>query len=120
MDRHNVYSGSSVSTEPSITAAVERMLAAGQQLVVDRLELLLLDGKEALRRGLQAAIAGAFAVAALFCGWLCVNAAIGASLRESLPMAGILGILAAINVAIGTIAGIAARSLATPKTNSTR
>jgi hypothetical protein len=121
LDRQNMHTGSSVSTEPSITVAVERMLSAGQQLVVDRLELLLLDGKEALSRGLQAAIAGAFAVAALFCGWLCVNAAIAASLRQTLPMAGILGILAAINVAIGAIAGIAARSLATPqKTNSTR
>jgi hypothetical protein len=50
-----------------------------------------------------------------------VNAAIAALIRETLPMAGILGILAAINVAIGAIAGIAARALATPrKTNSTR
>jgi hypothetical protein len=121
LDRQNIHIGSSVSTEPSITAAVERMLAAGQQLVVDRLELLLLDGKQAFTSGLQAAIVAAFAVGALFCGWLCVNAAIAALLRETLPMAGILGILAAINVAIGAIAGIAARALATPrKTNSTR
>lgn len=112
--------GSYVSTEPSIIGAVERMLSASEQLVGNRLELLVLDGKEALSSGLQAAIPAAFAVAALFCGWLCVNGAIAASLRPTLPMAGILGILAAINVAIAAIAGIAARSLATPeKTNST-
>jgi len=105
--------GSSVSTEPSVTVAVERMVSATEQLVVNRLELLLLDGKAALSSGLQAVIAAAFAVAALFCGWLCVNGAIAASLRETLPMAGIFGILAGINVAIAAIAGIAARSLAT-------
>ena len=112
--------GSSVSTEPSVTGAVERMVSASEQLVVNRLELLLLDGKAALSSGLQAAVAAAFAVAALFCGWLCVNGAIAASLRQTLPMTGIFGILAAINVAIAALAGIAARSLATPqKTNST-
>ena len=106
---------SSVSTEPSITVAVERMVSASEQLVVNRLELLLLDGKAALSSGLQAAVAAAFAVAALFCGWLCVNGAIAASLRQTLPMAGILGILAGINVAIAGIAGITARSLVTPQ-----
>jgi Putative Actinobacterial Holin-X, holin superfamily III len=116
LDRENFHI---VSTEPSITDAVERMLSASQQFVINRLELLLLDGKQAISNALQAAIAGACAVAALFCGWLCVNAAIAASLRETLPMAGILGILAALNVVIAAIAGVAARSLATPqKTNS--
>src|SRR6476659_1039593 len=95
--------GSSVSTEPSVTVAVERMVAASEQLVVNRLELLLLDGKAALSSGLQAAVAAAFAVAALLCGYLCVNGAIAASLRQTLPMTGIFGTLAAINVAIAAI-----------------
>ena len=83
--------------------------------MVDRLELALLDAKQALIRGLRAAIAAAFAVAALFCGWLCVNATVAASLRERLSMASILGILAAINAGIGIIAGVTSRWLAAPQ-----
>jgi len=104
---------------PSIGTAVERMVSASQQLVADRLELLLLDGKQALIGGLQAAVAAAIAIAALSCGWLCVNAALAASPRERLPMAAILGVLVAINVAIGAIAGVAALSLAKPRGKNT-
>jgi hypothetical protein len=104
-----------VSEQPSMTGAVERMLEASQQLVVDRLELLLLDGKAALLRALQAGIAAGVAVATFFCGWLCVNAAVAASFRETLSLPGILAVLAVVNVAIAAAAMGAARHSEAPR-----
>jgi uncharacterized membrane protein YqjE len=104
-----------VTEQPSMTNAVERMLSASQQLVVDRLELLLLDGKEALLRALQAGIAAGVAVAAFFCGWLCINAAVAAWFRETLSLPGILAVLAAVNVAIAAAAVATARYSAAPR-----
>ena len=110
-----------VSDQPSMVNAVERMLSASQQLVVDRLELLLLDAKEALRRAVQAGIAGGVAVAAFFCGWLCINASMAASFRETLSLPGVLAVLAVINVAIATVAmGAAWRSAAPRQQNGGR
>jgi uncharacterized membrane protein YqjE len=105
-----------VSEQPSMANAVERMLSASQQLVVDRLELLLLDAKEALQRALQAGIAAGVAVAAFFCGWLCINAAVAASFRETLSLPGILAVLAVVNVAIAAAAIGVARHSGAPRT----
>jgi hypothetical protein len=77
--------------------AVERMLSASQQLVADRIDLLLLDAKDGLARGLEAGAAAGIAVAAFFCGWLCINAAAAAFFRETLSLPGILTVLAAVN-----------------------
>jgi uncharacterized membrane protein YqjE len=104
-----------VSEQPSMTSAVERMLSASQQLVVDRLELLLLEAKEALLRAVQAGIAAGVAVAAFFCGWLCINASVAASFRETFSLPGILAVLAVIDVAIAAVAIGAARRSGAPR-----
>src|SRR5262249_7768848 len=64
------------SEQPSVTSAVERVLSAGQQLLVDRLDLLLLEAKEGMSRGIEAAAVAGLAVGVFFCGWLCINASL--------------------------------------------
>jgi hypothetical protein len=91
------------------------MFSASQQLVADRIDLLLLDAKDGLARGLEAGAAAGIAVAAFFCGWLCINAAAAAFYFETLSLPGILTVLAAVNVGIAAVGIIAARQLGAPK-----
>jgi len=65
-----------VSEQPSMTSAVERVLSASQQLVVDRIDLLFLEAKEGMSRGIEAAVVAGVAVGVFFCGWLCINASL--------------------------------------------
>jgi hypothetical protein len=106
-----------IPDEPSMANAVERMLLAGQQLVVDRLDLMLLEGREGLIRVLPAGVAAGFAMAAFFCGWLCVNASLAVFFEGTAPLSGILAALAAVNVGVGILAVAAARQLVASKGN---
>jgi hypothetical protein len=100
---------------PSMGTAVERMLSASQQLVADRIDLLLLDAKDGLARALEAGAAAGIAAGAFFCGWLCINAAAAAFFRETLSLPGILTVLAAVNVGIAAFGIMAARQIGAPK-----
>lgn len=107
--------------QPSVTSAVERMLSASQQLVVDRMELVILEAKEVLTRGLLAAVVAGIALGAFFCGWLFINASLAIFFQETVSLSTILAGLAAINAGIGALAVLAARKLlgASQKTAST-
>jgi len=98
-----------------MTSAVERVLSASQQLVVDRLDLLFLEAKEGMHRGIEAAVVGGVAVGIVFCGWLCINASIAAYFQTTTSLPGILAALAAINLAAGALTIVAARQLAAPR-----
>jgi uncharacterized membrane protein YqjE len=104
-----------ISEQPSVTSALERVLSASQQLVVDRLDLLLLEAKEGMRRGIEAAAVAGLAVGVLFCGWLCINASLAAFFQTTASLPGVLAVLAAVNLGVGLFAVATARWLATPK-----
>jgi uncharacterized membrane protein YqjE len=99
---------------PSLTRAVERVVTSSQQLVVDRIDLVILEAKDALIRALQAGVAAGVAVALVFCGWLCVNATVAALFRETISLPAILAGLAAINGGVGIVGIFVARQLGTP------
>jgi hypothetical protein len=101
-----------------MVSAAERVLAASQQLVVDRIELLTLEAKDAMIRGLEAAVIAGAAVGVFFCGWLCINASLAFFFRTTAPLSGILAGLAVVNLAVGVAAIAAARWIATPKRNT--
>jgi hypothetical protein len=98
--------------------AAERVLTASQQLIVDRLDLLILEAKEGITRGLEAAVIAGAAVGVLFCAWLCINAALAVFFRPTASLSGILAVLAVINLGVGALAIASARQLATPKRNA--
>ncbi len=100
-----------------MTTAVERVLSASQQLVVDRLDLLLLEAKEGVSRGIEAAVVAVIAAGVFFCGWLCINASLAVFLQATTSLSGILAVLAAVNLGVGVFAITAARQLAAPKPN---
>jgi hypothetical protein len=104
-----------VSEQPSMTSAVERVLSASQQLVVDRIDLLFLEAKEGMSRGIEAAVVAGVAVGVFFCGWLCINASLAAYFQTTTSLPGILAVLAAVNLALGVVAIVAARQLAAPQ-----
>jgi uncharacterized membrane protein YqjE len=101
--------------QPSIANAVERVVTSGQQLVVDRIDLAILEAKDVLTRSLQAGVAAGAAVAVFFCGWLCINAMLAAFFRETVSLPYILAGLAAINIGAGVVAILVARHLAAPQ-----
>lgn len=101
--------------QPSITNAVERVVTSSQQLVVDRIDLVILEAKDVLTRALQAGVAAGVAVAVFFCGWLCINATLAAFFRETVSLPAILAGLAAINGGIGVMAILVARQLGAPR-----
>ncbi len=103
------------SEQPSMTSAVERVLSASQQLVVDRIDLLFLEAKEGMSRGIEAAVVAGVAVGVFFCGWLCINASLAAYFQTTTSLSGILAVLAAVNLALGVVAIAAARQLAAPQ-----
>jgi hypothetical protein len=107
-----------ISEHPSMTSAFERVLSASQQLVVDRLDLLLLEAKQGMSRGIAAAVVAGVAIGVFFCGWLCINAALAVFFRATASLSGILVVLAALNLGIGVFAIAAARQLVTPKPNA--
>jgi hypothetical protein len=104
-----------ISEQPSVTSALERVLSASQQLVVDRLDLLLLEAKEGMSRGIEAAAVALLAAGVLFCGWLCINASLAVFFRTTASLPGILATLAVVNLGVGLFAITTARRLATPK-----
>jgi uncharacterized membrane protein YqjE len=104
-----------ISEQPSVTSALERVLSAGQQLVVDRLDLLLLEAKEGMSRGIEAAAVAGLAVGVFFCGWLCLNASLAVFFQTTASLPGVLAALAAVNLGVGLFAVATARRLATPK-----
>jgi uncharacterized membrane protein YqjE len=106
------------SEQPSMTSAVERVLSASQQLVVDRLDLLLLEAKQGMNRGIEAAVVAGFAVGVIFFGWLCINAALAVWFRETASLSGILAVLAIVNLGVGASAIVMARQLAMPGVNA--
>jgi hypothetical protein len=99
-------------------SAAERVLSASQQLVVDRIDLLILEAKAAMIRGLEAAVIAGIAVGVFFCGWLCINASLAFFFKATASLSGILAVLAAVNLGVGLFAIAAARLLATPKRNT--
>jgi uncharacterized membrane protein YqjE len=101
--------------QPSITNAVERVVTSSQQLVVDRIDLVILEAKDVLTRALQAGVAGGVAVAVFFCGWLCINATLAALFWETVSLPAILAGLAAINAGVGVVAILVARHLSAPR-----
>jgi hypothetical protein len=110
-----MVSDAATPEQPSMTSAVERVLSASQQLLVDRFDLLILEAKEGLTRGLQAAMLAGVAVGVLFCAWLCINASLAVFFKATASLSGILAALAAVNLGVGVFAIVAARQLATPK-----
>ena len=104
-----------VSEQPSMTSAVERVLSASQQLVVDRIDLLLLEAKEGMSRGIEAAVVAGVAVGVFFCGWLCINASLAVYFQTTASLSGILAALAAVNLALGVVAIVVARQIAAPQ-----
>ena len=104
--------------QPSITSAVEHVVMSSQQLVVDRIDLLILEAKDILTRGLQAAVAVGVAVTVFFCGWFCINAALAAYFRDIVSLPAILAALAAINAGVGGLAILVARQLGAPRRNT--
>ena len=101
-----------------MTSAVERVLSASQQLVVDRLDLLLLEAKQGMSRGIEAAVVASVAVGVLLCGWVCINAALALFFRATASLPGILAVLAAVNLGVGVFAILVARQLAMPIANA--
>jgi uncharacterized membrane protein YqjE len=101
--------------QPSITNAVERVVTSSQQLVVDRIDLVILEAKDVLTRALQAGVAAGVAVAVFFCGWLCINATLAALFWETVSLPAILAGLAAINAGVGVVAILVARHLSAPR-----
>jgi hypothetical protein len=104
-----------IPEQPSVTSALERVLSASQQLVVDRIDLLLLEAREGMNRGIEAAAAAGLAVGVFFCGWLCINASLAVFFQKNASLPGILAALAAVNLGVGLFAVATARRLATPK-----
>jgi hypothetical protein len=107
-----------ISEQPSVTSALERVLSASQQLVVDRLDLLLLEAREGMSRGIEAAAVAGLAVGVFFCGWLCINASLAVLFQKNASLPGILAALAAVNLGVGLFAVATARRLATPKSRA--
>jgi uncharacterized membrane protein YqjE len=96
-------------------SAAERVLTASQQLVVDRLDLLILEAKDGVTRALEAAVIAGVAVGVFFCAWLCINAALAVFFRPTASLSGILAVLAVVNLGVGALAIASARQLAAPK-----
>ena len=74
------------SQPPSLTSAVERVLASSQRVLVDRLDLLLLEVREDVAtavRGGAVALGGAIL---LFYGWIVLVAWVVYMLWGSLPL----------------------------------
>ena len=101
-----------------MTSALERVLSAGQQLTLDRLDLLLLEAKEGMSRGIEASAVAGLAVGVFFCGWLCINAALAAFFHQTVSLSEILAVLAAVNLGVGALAIATARRLAVPKSRA--
>jgi hypothetical protein len=99
-------------------SAAERVLTASQQLIVDRLDLLILEAKESFTRGLVASVIAGAAVGVFFCAWLCINAALAVFFRPTASLSGILAVLAVINLGVGALAIASVRQLVTPKRNT--
>jgi hypothetical protein len=100
--------------QPSITNAVERVVTSSQQLVVDRIDLVILEAKDVLTRALQAGVAGGRSQSFSAAG----SASTPRSppfFRETISLPAILAGLAAINTGIGVVAILVARQLSAPR-----
>jgi hypothetical protein len=115
-----MVSNAGVPEQPSMMSAAERVLTASQQLVVDRLDLLILEAKDGVLRGLEAAVVAGVAVGVFFCAWLCINASLAVFFRATASLSGILAVLAAVNLGVGVLAIAAARMIAAPKRGAER
>jgi uncharacterized membrane protein YqjE len=104
-----------IPEQPSMTNALERVLSASQELVVNRLDLLPLEAKEGMSRGIEAAVVAGVAAGVFFSGWLCINALLAVFFQATASLSGVPAVLAAVNLGVGVFAIAAARQLAAPK-----
>lgn len=94
--------------EPSVSSALERLLAASQGVVTKRIDLALLEVQEIMSRGVADAVLAGLSVLCVTAAWFALAVCIvlvvaaNASLVERLGLFAILNILAA---------GLAARIL---------
>jgi ammonia channel protein AmtB len=85
-------------------AAAWDVIEAGQRVLIDRVELLLLEVRETIARAERQAFIGALAVVLLVVAWLALNgtAAIALSNHVSATVAG--SVIAAVNAGLGLAA----------------
>ena len=96
IERHNHTDG-----EASVATALTHVIEAGQQVILDRIELARLDAREMLGRTLRASVF--FATGTLFVvgGWAAIMAMAVILLDRALPLSASLALVGVLNGGIG-------------------
>ncbi len=89
--------------EASVATALTHVIEAGQQVILDRIELVRLDAREMLERALRASVF--FAAGTLFVigGWAAIMAMAVILLDRALPLSASLALVGVVNGAIGAV-----------------
>ncbi len=88
-------------SEPSVGAALERVIDLSQEVVVDRIELLQVESQARLLAFARRAAGLGIATFVLLLAWVLLAAAVVAALANRLPLEGALAIVAAVHAAVG-------------------
>src|SRR3954453_9524623 len=68
--------------QPSVVGSVERMIDAGQRLVIERIDLMRLEVQDAVGRAMGAALLRRVGATLAFTGWLALMAVMVLALRD--------------------------------------
>jgi uncharacterized membrane protein YqjE len=86
---------------PSLTAAIERVLATSQRVLVDRIELLRIEAREDVATAIRGAVFGLGGAILLFYGWIVLVALVAYLAWGSVPLGAALGLLTAFHLVGG-------------------
>ena len=92
-----------VENEPSVTAAVERVINASQKVVTERTELVFIEVRELLRGTFEGLLALGLAIGLFLMAWTAAVAALIIFLTQAMSRSGALATAAALNLVLGVV-----------------